>query len=761
MANRTGQSSLTAASWVSAGVALMMIAQQIGSKAVRDGFFLDAFDVTALPVAAAAASALSFIAALVLGRVMRDFPPAASVPVIFWVNALLFFVEARFVGEHDQVIAGFLYLHVAAFSGAVVSGFWSVVNERFDPHTAKDVMGRVAGGATIGGMVGGVATWLVADLQPSQILDGLGVINLLCGLVLPLVARASTTRATTAGQSAGVLDGVRVLAHKSYPRSVALLVFLTATTTACFDYVFKASVTEASAQDESLVGFFAIFYTATGIATFLVQVLGSRRVLKWFGVVPTIGSLPVVASAFLFGALVFPGRWALILLRGATMVVENSLYRSGYELLYTPIPTEQKRSAKVLIDLGCDRLGGAAGAGIALVLIAAAAAVANQLLVVIALILALATVALLFVVRTGYVDSLAARIRRGVGRAEPQDGDQLDTYYALALTFAGDAASFRLPSRDSIADASLRAVTATDAHSTGATDSESWSREALVSRIREHGRVTAPSRIRLPASPAPAQVSSRLLQTPVLALLSRATREDETGQSLAALRISAPATLGQLTDILLSTRHPLATRLLAADLLSTVPTGRTVAGLESALRAREFRLRRAAAIALLRIVVVAPEIRPSNREMIKLAREELWHPTSRAISDAPIELSSQFRTDARGCVLAPSLEHVFTLLAIASDPDALRLALTAVTSPDPAQRGTGLEYLDNLLPIDVRARLVAMVEQPEEIGEFTGIERRVLGRLAAQLRRREISLAELRARYRSEKRTRYEAASSA
>ncbi len=735
--------------WLAAFVAMLMIAQQIASKAVRDAFFLAAFDVTSLPVAAVAAAVLSFLAALVLGRIMRDIPPAASVPVVFGIHALLFFFEAHFIETQPRWVGGVLFLHTAAFGGAVVSGFWSVINERFDPYTAKRVMGRVAGGATIGGMLGGGATWLVADLAPARILIGLCFINAISALLVGLVgygeSKPEAKRAPPSREAAGLLDGVRVLIGQPYPRSIALLVLAMAVCTACFDYSFKAEVA-AEARGGPLVGFFAVFYAITGIATFLLQVVGTRSALKWLGVIGTVAVLPAVTAGFLLTAFLAPGVWTIVLLRASAVVVENSLYRSGYELLYTPVPNEQKRSAKILIDLGCDRLGTAAGSGVVLLAVAAAAGAANRLLVVLALMLTLGTLALLMMVRREYIQALALRLRLGSGQPAAEVSPKLD-YQRVAATFAADAAAYPLH---------LEGVSSSHvASASSLTAGRGLSREQLLERLREHARDRGD--VALEPASGPARVSEQLLTTPLLALLARATEEVTPGPLWAELRASAPGTIGQLTDILLSTRHALALRLLAADLLSTVPSERTVAGLTAALTSSEFRIRRAAAIALLRVATLAPELRPSQPRLLELATQELLSPTPRALCDARLERTSTFRTDARGATISPSLEQVFTLLAICGDPSALRLALTAVTSPDPAQRGTGLEYLDNLLPLDVRARLVALVEEPEQIQQSAGFPEAVVAELSTELRSGTIGLAELRARFRQAKRLRYEA----
>ncbi|MGD9603490.1 MAG: hypothetical protein AB7V59_16895, partial [Gammaproteobacteria bacterium] len=52
-----------------------------------------------------------------------------------------------------------------------------------------------------------------------------------------------------------------------------------------------------------------------------------------------------------------------------------------------------------------------------------------------------------------------------------------------------------------------------------------------------------------------------------------------------------------------------------------------------------------------------------------------------------------------------SMEHVFTLLGLVLDREALSLALHAVASADRNLSGTALEYLEHVLPEDVRRAL--------------------------------------------------------
>jgi hypothetical protein len=71
--------------------------------------------------------------------------------------------------------------------------------------------------------------------------------------------------------------------------------------------------------------------------------------------------------------------------------------------------------------------------------------------------------------------------------------------------------------------------------------------------------------------------------------------------------------------------------------------------------------------------------------------------------------SSLERNDARGHS-GSALAHVFTVLGLALPSEPLRIALHAVLTDDPTLRETALEYLESILPTDVRAQLWPVLE---------------------------------------------------
>ena len=145
-------------------VAAGIVAQAVASNAGRDALFLTHYPVTVLPYFVAGAALLSLPAAQVSGRLLARLGPGRLVPWLLGVERRS--LPGR-VGAPRRPAAprvGLLYLHGAVLGGIAISAFWSLLNERFDPHSAKPLIARVAGAATFGGLVGGVGAERVAAL---------------------------------------------------------------------------------------------------------------------------------------------------------------------------------------------------------------------------------------------------------------------------------------------------------------------------------------------------------------------------------------------------------------------------------------------------------------------------------------------------------------------------------------------------------------------------------------------------------------------
>ena len=135
------------------------------------------------------------------------------------------------------------------------------------------------------------------------------------------------------------------------------------------DYLLKAEAVGYFGQGPQLVRFFGLFYAFTGLGAVLIQAVLGRLALARLGLGGSVATHPAMVGAAGLLGFVLPSPWRGILPRVFDVVVRNSTFRAGYELLYTPLAEATKRSAKSFIDVACDCAGKGVGAGLILVLV--------------------------------------------------------------------------------------------------------------------------------------------------------------------------------------------------------------------------------------------------------------------------------------------------------------------------------------------------------------------------------------------------------
>jgi hypothetical protein len=372
-------------------------------------------------------------------------------------------------------------------------------------------------------------------------------------------------------------------------------------------------------------------------------------------------------------AAIVPGVWPRVAVRGVQAVLHNTLFRSAYELLYTPLSPERKRPTKALLDVGADRLGTIAGSVVVMIILSLPAAGATRMMLLLASGLAAASLVLTRRLQRGYVSVLADSLRAGTVRLDPVDVVDHTTRTTLAVADAQKRHAVVAPVREPH-PADARAA------ETGAAP---WPAAADL-------RSGDPARIRgVLAGEAALEPALVSLAVPLLA------RDDLFADAVSALRRVATRCTGQLLDVLLDPEQDPVVRRRVPRVLKAAPTQRAVDGLLAALRDERFDVRYRSAQALLRL---------------RQRDGSLLIPASDAFSAAQRELA-----------LAPAstrgLEHVFGLLSLAVPEEPLTVALRAWRTDDRSLRGTALEYLQNVLPAAVWSALWPWLgSRPEATG---------------------------------------------
>lgn len=695
---------------VAALTSMLLIAQQVSGKAARDALFLSSFHSSDLPLAMAGGAVLSLGSAYLLARMMMRSSPASIMPLLFGASACGFALEWALGFQAPRAAALLVYFQTAALGPVMISTFWSLINERFDPRAAKRAVARIAGGGTLGGVLGGLAAWRAsAFIQPITVLLFLALINGLA-LVGTLVTRARRD-VTAAAADAAVHDTagaeaspLTILRTTPFLRHLACLVALGAAISALLDYIFSVEATQSFAKGQPLLSFFSLFWLAVSVASFLLQVTVGRVALEKLGLAINIAILPgIIVLGGAFG-LAVPGLVSASLLRGAEAVQRNTLFRSAYELLYTPVSEVSKRATKAVIDVGCDRLGTVAGSCIALLALQSSAHLHSQWLLTAVVGLALVTLPLTRRLHVGYVQALEQGLREGAARLDiATDEDATEQLGRLSRSTTHGQREQLIDRVEVLQPGGLTALL--DESKPDAPPGPAAERlargESLLATTRELLSLDS-ERVKRSLSRLEPRGTG-----PACAILLLAHPQLHES-ALQALRRCAPHITGQLLDALLDGSMDFVVRRRIPRALRVCSTQRAADGLLLGIADERFEVRYECARALVRITDDNPEIAISQPKVIEAIRREVEN--SQLLVDYS---SSQFddeEQDEQQALLDDlvrdranrSLEHMFTILSLVLEREPLRMAFKALHHQDDRYRGTALEYLDTVLPTEIR-----------------------------------------------------------
>jgi len=667
-----------------------MVAQLVAGRAVRDTLFLTEYDASYLPRVMLAAAALSLVSAISVGRLMPRWGPRGTAVLLASVNGAIFILEAALIDVAPRIIAVVTYIHVSVVGALVVSAFSSVVNERFDPLYAKIVVARVGTGAALGGVVGGVVALVLSDaFALATVLYGLGAISALVAVGAWAVGKSTQRQRPSDGQTR---FGIETIRRDPYLSRVALTVMLLGAVGVLVDYAMKAEADARYVDSASLLSFFAVFYMVTALLTFVMQAGVAKPLLQKIGLGGTMAVLPfaVALSAGLGAA--WTRLWTATLARGSQTVLSSSLFRSGYELLYTPIPPLKKRGTKALIDIACNRIGYGIGSVVVMLILVAAStpAIATSWVLGLATIAALVAAWMVRQLQDGYVRELATNLRDGSITLQSDDIVDATTLHTFVETAA-------VLDRHDL----LKRIEALghdgDDEDDGSEQRDTWAAHLSDLLSDEPTRVLS-------------ILSDESLSPRLAGLVIDLLRKDFYARSAyrALERMSGQIT-GQLIDAMLSNDSPIAVRRRIPRLLRKLEDPRAVRGLMEGLHDEEFDVRYRCGHALADLQRANPDLdfpRPAiidavGRELA-LNQGQQQHRNLREGVYPEMRNEIDALLDARK---DRTLQHVFTLLSLALDRDAVILSLRALSSQDENLRGTALEYLHNVLPDPIREPL--------------------------------------------------------
>jgi hypothetical protein len=685
-------------------------AQFIAGKAARDALYLANLDVTTLPTILVVTSLISILFVSASSRILTRVSPAVFVPAGFAISGVLIVLEWALLRQMPRFAATAFYLQVSGIGPILGSGFWLVSSERFDPRSAKKHYGQIAGAGTLGGIVAGLAAERIgAIFGISTMLPVLAVANVFCAWQ---IRRLAPRDADAEWRSARVLSkgaapqrsGLQVLKETPYLRDLAALVLLGTTGAALLDYAFKVQAVTSFGRGDTLLRFFALYYAAVSVVTFVVQASSNRFALEKFGLAVSAGTPSIALIGTTAAAIVTPGIDSIVAARAGEAVFRGSLFRSAYELFYTPLPPSEKRAAKPLIDVGFDRLGDAVGGALVRVTLLLAAGRTAAVLPVAIVCSALT----LFVTRRlnrGYIDTLERSLVNRAVELDLSEAEDTTTRTTMIRTLTMTDSSI-IPSRMAARAAGTAledlGVALGEPEPVSELDQDIMQMLALRSRDRDRVLTILRSREPLPAALVP-HVIPLLAWDPVAAF------------AVDALRRVAEEHIGEMTDSLIDPNQDFAIRRRLPRVFAVCVSQRAADGLVVALDDLRFEVRYQCARALLSIAQKNPRIRIDREVIFQFVRREagvsrpVWE-SQRLLSQLEDREDRLFVDEFVRDRASRSLAHVFTLLSLVLPTEPLQIAFRGLHTDDANLRGTALEYLEGVLPPSIRQPLWPFLE---------------------------------------------------
>jgi hypothetical protein len=722
-------------------------AQFIAGKATRDALYLSALDITTLPTIVIATAAVSIVLVVLSSLTLRRISPARVVPLAFLVNAVLFVLEWIFANRAPEWTARIVYLQVSGLGPMLGSGFWLIATDLFDPHTARKNFGQIAGVGTLSGLAGALIAERVAALYGVHaMLPVLAAFSLVCAWQVHRLARGMAPPSGRSGepdlvslQGTDRLEsptdlmagspqvGLRALSHISYLRNLALLVLLGTIAAALIDYVFKVRAVSTFGNGDALLRFFAIYYAATSLLAFVIQATSSSVALEKLGLAVTASTPSITLAITGVGAMFIPGLEGALVARAGESVFRGSLFRTGYELFFTPIPSTEKRAAKSIIDVGFDRLGDAVGGALIRLLILLPLAQQSNALLSTAIACSVAALLVSSRLNQGYIATLERSLINRAVELDLDDVEDITTRTAVLRTL--QSSQFLPRQTRSSAEQSSSSFTL------ALSDPEI--RKILALRSRDRARVLAVLRDE--------EELGATLVPHVIPLLAWDPVADD---AALALRRIIELRVGMLSDVLIDPNQAFAVRRRLARVFSTAVSQRAADALLFGLDDSRFEVRFQCGRALASIKAKNSTVRIDQQRIFKVVRGEVevnrnvWE--SHRLLDGVDEENQQFVDEFLKDRTNQSLGHVFTLLSLVLPAQPLQIAYRGLHTTDPGLRGTALEYLEGVLPPDIRDRLWPFLGDKSEAPRSARSREEILAELLRSNESIVLNLEELR-----------------
>ncbi|MCW5982665.1 MAG: MFS transporter [Bryobacteraceae bacterium] len=305
------------------------------------------------------------------------------VRLIGWVTAFFMsHIAIFFLLSQSGVKVGVVYfIWVGIFNYLVIAQFWAFANDLYTEEQGKRLFPIVGVGASLGAVLGALATKYVFErIGPYQLMVIAGAMLGFCILLTVIShrrdARHAPTKVSQAEAPLGKEGGFRLIFKQRYLLLIAVLILLLNLVNTTGEFVLGKFVETqaeqvygegdaARAERGAFIGrFYGDFFFWVNLVSLAMQMLLVSRIFKFIGVRGALFVLPLISLTG-YGMLAFVPILALVRL---TKILENatdySLMNTTRHALFLPTSREAKYKAKAATDTFFVRFGDMLQAGL-------------------------------------------------------------------------------------------------------------------------------------------------------------------------------------------------------------------------------------------------------------------------------------------------------------------------------------------------------------------------------------------------------------
>jgi AAA family ATP:ADP antiporter len=290
--------------------------------------------------------------------------------LFFILNILGFYVWFNVQDDHTWIARAY-FVWVSVFNLFVVAVFWSLMADVFTREQAGRLFGFIAGGLSVGGLLGPLLGGLLAER--------LGTINLLLIAAAFLAGSLALLRGVIGwhrehgeNTAAGVDRDARLGGHalaafrqvvtSPYLALIALFVFLLTWVSTFLYLEQQALVAEHFADRDAQTRFFNTVDFWVQAGSLVTQIFLFGRLFRLFGFRTLIVSIPLLMTAGYAALALLPTFGVLVGVLVIRRIGEYAITRPSRDALYTVVTREERYKAKSLIDTFVYRGGDATSA---------------------------------------------------------------------------------------------------------------------------------------------------------------------------------------------------------------------------------------------------------------------------------------------------------------------------------------------------------------------------------------------------------------